>query len=313
MKNEYRVVTPESVEFVYELAGLGSRMMAAIFDHLIVLGLLLSVWAGVVVFSLFGCFLTGGVLLLLTGGPLVAFALLSSFLVYFGYFVFHEVRSNGQTPGKRVLEIRVIDDRGTNLDVFQSLLRNLFRLVDMMPILGVVPGFDFMSVGLYAVGGIAAFIHPSHKRLGDWAGGTLVVRTRKRIVPEAIVAPNDRYNSLLENATIGARIRSQLDLEERETLLQLCLRRNELDYETRSRLFKEAADLLATRLEISREEFISEEKFVQNITAAALLNASKPVLPGRTRKSGLANYSQPTTKSELGFSSAKEPDSKAVR
>lgn len=277
MKSEHRVLTPESVEFVYELAGIGSRMLAAVIDHVMVLGLLLGVWAALLLISLVGCFATGGILLMLAGGPMLAVALLGSFAVYFGYFTYHEVRSNGQTPGKRIMDIRVIDDRGMNLDLFQALLRNLFRLVDMMPFLVVVPGVSFMAVGLYAVGGLAALFNPRHKRLGDWAAGTLVVRTRKRVIPEAIIAPNEKYNSLQEDAALGARIRARLSMQERETLLQLCLRRNELEFEARQRLFAEASGYLEQRLEIAREPFLSEEKFVQNITAVALAGASTPL------------------------------------
>ncbi len=76
MKNEHRVLTPESVEFVYELGGLGSRMLAAVLDHLIVVALLLVVW-------LAACF-GGGALFL--GTAVFGLGLIGSFVVYFGYF-----------------------------------------------------------------------------------------------------------------------------------------------------------------------------------------------------------------------------------
>jgi uncharacterized RDD family membrane protein YckC len=270
IRNEHRVLTPESVEFVYELAGLGSRMVAALVDHLLILAFLVGIWAAVLLLSLFGCLFTGGLLLLLAGGPMVASAILASFVVYFGYFVYWDHRANGQTPGKRLVDIRVIDDRGMNLDLFQSVIRNLLRLVDMAPFLLVVPGVDFISVGLYAIGGLAAFASPLHKRLGDWAAGTLVIRTRKRVPPEAVLPPEEKYNTIQDDAALRARIRGRLNLEERETLLQLCLRRHELEFEARQALFAETAALLESRLDLPREPFLSEEKFVQNIAAVAL-------------------------------------------
>jgi len=257
VRSEYRVVTPESVEFVYELAGPGSRMLAALFDHLAIFGILITLWAA----TLFlGC------LALLVILPLVALGILASFAVYFGYFVYFEWRWNGQTPGKRWMDLRVIDDRGLNIDLFQAFTRNLLRLVDMMPALLAL---DFIGVGFYAVGGATVLLNARQKRLGDWAAGTLVVRARRGVVPEAIIAPRDKYNTLQE-AGVANRIRSRLSLQERETLLQLCLRRNELEFEVRQALFAAAAEYLEDELGIRREGFLSEEKFVQNITAIAL-------------------------------------------
>jgi uncharacterized RDD family membrane protein YckC len=263
MQNDYRVLTPESVEFVYELAGLGSRMVAALLDHLLIIGILVALWTAMLLVTLF----SGGLIAIALGGPMIAVAIVGTFLVYFGYFVYHDVRSNGQTPGKRLMDLRVIDDRGMNMDLFQSLLRNLFRIVDMSPFL--LP-LDFVAFGLYGVGGMAAFIDRRHKRLGDWAAGTLVVRTRKRVMPDAILAPNEKYNTIQDDGALRSRIRSRLSMEERETLLQLCLRRNELEFEARQGLFAEAASHLEQRLEITRDPFLSQEKFVQNVAAVAL-------------------------------------------
>lgn len=256
MKNEHRVLTPESVEFVYELAGLGSRMIAVAIDHLIILALLLVVWVAV---------LQTFILMVFTA----AVGLILSFLLYFGYFTYFEWKWTGQTPGKRLMNLRVIDDRGMNVELFQSFVRNLMRIVDMMPSFS----FDFIGIGFYGLGGAVALLHPQHKRLGDWAAGTLVVRTQKRVMPGAVIAPNEKYNSLQESGAVKQRIRARLTLEEREMLLQLCLRRNELEFEARQSLFREAAAFLEQRLDLPREGFLSEEKFVQNITAVALAEA----------------------------------------
>lgn len=274
MRSEHRVLTPESVEFVYELAGLGTRMLAVLFDHLILTAVLLVVW-------LASCIALGS-LFAAMGLPLAAaaVALALSFLVYFGYFAYFEWRWNGQTPGKKLLDIRVIDDRGLNLDLFQAILRNLFRVVDLMP---TVFTLDFFAFGFYGVGGLAALLSPQSKRLGDWAAGTLVVKTRKRVIPNAIIAPSEKYNTLQEDGAVRARIRSRLTLDERETLFQLCIRRNELEFDARTALFAEAAAHLEQRLEIQREPFLSEEKFVQNIAAVALAQQEAPISPGRRR------------------------------
>jgi uncharacterized RDD family membrane protein YckC len=269
MRKEYHVLTPESVDFVYELAGLTSRLVAVLIDHLLILSLML-------VLVLAGCML--GVATLIAFLPIMGITILAAFILYFGYFVYFEVKWSGQTPGKRYAEIRVIDDRGMNADVFQILVRNILRLVDLLPIL--LP-LDFIQIGLYGVGGIAAFLNPHNKRIGDWAAGTLVVRVHKRVIPEAIIAPNEKYNTLQEDGPIRSRIRSRLTLEERETILQLCLRRNELEFEARQTLFADAAAYLERRLELEREAFLSEEKFVQNVAAIALAESQTLRTPGQ--------------------------------
>lgn len=93
---------------------------------------------------------------------------------------------------------------------------------------------------------------------------------RRNPAARASAAADEKYNSLLEDAALRSRIRSRLSLQERETLLQLCLRRNELEIEPRQELFADAAAYLEERLELRREPFLSEEKFVQNIAAVAL-------------------------------------------
>jgi uncharacterized RDD family membrane protein YckC len=244
-------------------------MLAVLADHVLIIGILLGILVAAIPLGLMTFAVGFGI------------ARMAAFLVYFGYFTFYEWRWQGQTPGKRLLDLRVIDDRGMNVDLFQSLVRNLIRIVDLMPFL--IPQIDFLSVGLYGVGGLAALISPTHKRLGDWAAGTLVVRVRKRVMPSAIIAASEKYNTLLEDGSLRVRIRARLSLQDRETLLQLCLRRNELEFEARQALFVEAAGYLEGKLEIAREAFLSEEKFVQNIAAVALAEDDRrPAEAGRT-------------------------------
>lgn len=267
MLAEHRVLTPESVEFHYEIAGPASRMAAAVLDHLVMIAGLFALWIALLLSSVVACALTSGLIRFFQGGMAIAAAIFGSFLLYFGYFAFFEWRWNGQTPGKRWLGLRVIDDRGMNLDLYQALLRNLFRTIDMLPLL---VGLDFLAIGCYGLGGAISLGSATGKRAGDWVAGTLVVRTRRRVLPEAILAPTEKYNTLLEDATLRARVRARLSLEARETLLQLCLRRHELELEARQRLFAEAAAWLEELLATRREPYLSEEKFVQNIVAIAM-------------------------------------------
>jgi len=238
MRVEHRIVTPECVEFVHELGGLGSRALAAGLDHALAAGLVGIVWISILTVPV----------LILTGGAVLGFGILATFLIYFGYFTYFEWSWSGQTPGKRLLDLRVIDERGIRLELPQVFLRNLFRVVDLMPLFF---GFDFVGVGGYGVGGLAALLSRPPR-------------------PGALLAPGEQYNSLLQDRALRERIRASLSLDERETLLQLCLRRGELEYAIRHDLFAQAAAALEARLGVRRETFLSEEKFVQNVTAAAL-------------------------------------------
>ena len=95
------------------------------------------------------------------------------FIVFFcnwGYFTLFEAFWNGQTPGKRVARIRVIQRSGRAIGLFESMARNFVRYVDQIPF-------------FYAVGVIAMFATKQHQRLGDLAAGTLVVRDRETETP----------------------------------------------------------------------------------------------------------------------------------
>lgn len=107
--------------------------------------------------------------------------MVAMFLVYWGYPIVFEVLSDGQTPGKRVLGLRVVNANGTPVTWLGSIVRNLLRTVDMLP---AVYGFGLASM----------LMDPYGRRLGDHAAGTLVVyaeraRPRAPAPPAPPVAP----------------------------------------------------------------------------------------------------------------------------
>jgi uncharacterized RDD family membrane protein YckC len=146
--------TPENVIFDYEVVGIGTRFIAALIDHLILVLVL-------VIINLASLIVQG----MSSALEAWAWALRSvlTFLTIWGYFLFFEGRWNGQTPGKRWAKIRVIRRDGTPVSMVEVAIRNLVRVVDFLP-LG------------YGVGLVTMFIHPQSARLGDLAAGTLVVR-----------------------------------------------------------------------------------------------------------------------------------------
>ncbi|HEV7685083.1 MAG TPA: RDD family protein, partial [Acidimicrobiia bacterium] len=148
------IPTPEGVELELVLAGLGSRLVAAIVDQLIKLAVFLALFV-------LGGALSGDN----AGGFLVAVLVVASFLVFFGYDVAFETLASGRTPGKRAAGLRVVRLGGEPVGFLASAVRNLLRLVDSLP-------------GIYAVGAVCILFSSRNQRLGDLAAGTLVVRER---------------------------------------------------------------------------------------------------------------------------------------
>ncbi len=150
------VETPEQVTILLELAGLGSRLLAHLVD-LIILGVLLTTASA-----------TLNYLAPFSGIPGIVAAVKIAVVsgLGFGYFILPEVLQRGQTPGKRLLGIRVVADTGHRVSWGQSITRNLLRLADSLP------------PPAYIVGGLLVALHPRGQRLGDLVAGTLVIRDR---------------------------------------------------------------------------------------------------------------------------------------
>lgn len=165
MSRYISVITPENVEVTHEIAGIGSRFIGALVDHALQL---LAVIGGAVVFTLAFTGL-GGLSRVFAGavpGWLALVLALWTFLVLAGYHVTFELLWSGQTPGKRVAGARVVRDGGRPIDPSASVIRNLVRIVDLLPL-------------SYGVGLATIFFDREYRRLGDIAAGTLVVRERR--------------------------------------------------------------------------------------------------------------------------------------
>jgi uncharacterized RDD family membrane protein YckC len=165
MPRELIIRTPENVEIAHSLAGIGSRFIAALIDHVFQLVLILAAFFAVT-YGFQGSEGWQRILdetINITGWAL-AVMITTIFLIFWGYFIVFEVLWNGQTPGKRAVQIRVVKDNGQPVDFFSSAVRNVIRILDFQP--GVT----------YAVGVVSMFFSPSYKRVGDYAAGTVVVK-----------------------------------------------------------------------------------------------------------------------------------------
>ncbi len=155
-----RITTPEQVTITLPLAGVGTRLLAALLDALVMLGVILAALIAIVLVGSLIALQPQGVA---AGSVLSAFALLFLFGFVFAYYAGLELLWDGQTVGKRVLKLRVLRDNGTPVDAAAVLARTVVRLVDFLP-------FG------YLVGLISMVVDGRARRLGDIVGGTIVVR-----------------------------------------------------------------------------------------------------------------------------------------
>jgi uncharacterized RDD family membrane protein YckC len=244
----HQVLTTERVPFSYRVAGLGSRTLAWLLD-LLIIG----------VFTVAG-FLFFSVLDLGRPGLGTALGLLWGFAIYWGYFLLLEWLWNGQTVGKRAFGIRVIQWKGTSLTFYNSAVRNCIRFVDSLP-------------GCYGLGFVVAACNRENRRLGDLFADTLVVYVEQRARP---------IRALVEGGTEADRARltlwrqrlASLERQQKQTVLDLCLRRDQLRVVERARLFRSAAQYFESRLELTPDECESDEKFVLQL--AAVLSEQGP-------------------------------------
>jgi uncharacterized RDD family membrane protein YckC len=242
----HEVLTTEKVPFTYRVAGLGSRFLAWLIDGLAILILILMGSA------------VGGILSIGRAGLGSAVVHLSQFAVMWGYFTLFEWLWHGQTPGKYLLGIRVIQWRGTAITFFQSTVRNLLRVADSLPIpLPLGPGL---------LGFVVASCNREQRRLGDLAGDTLVVHVERNVQPILLLHDARSEADRQHLARLRQRL-SQLDREQKQTLLDLCLRRDQLRVLERARLFQAAAQFFQSRLELAPDEHESAEKFVLQMAA----------------------------------------------
>jgi len=168
------ISTPENVAFGYDIAGIGSRFLAAVVDTLIILVLqgVVNLTLLALVLSLFRDRLDFDNP---AAGWLVAAFGLIAFAFFWGYYIFFEMLWNGQSPGKRWVGLRVIRTDGTPITLTESIVRNLVRIVDFLP-------------AYYGVGVVTMFVNGQSRRLGDLAAGTLVVRDRAAVTLESLAA-----------------------------------------------------------------------------------------------------------------------------
>jgi uncharacterized RDD family membrane protein YckC len=234
------VTTPEAVDFAYELAGAGHRLLAWLVDGAILM-------AATVLTSLL--FSLAGDL-----GAAVFFTLSFGLMTF--YFIVFETVWHGQSPGKRVAGIRVLDERGFRVTFSQAAVRNLLRLFDSLPF-------------LYLVGGVAMLLNRRGLRLGDLAAGTVVVRLPHVPPPSRLLPEGDRSGAFLGDFALAERVRRTLRSDEKDLLASLAVRRERLEDRARMHVFESAAAAFERLLGLPKPATMSPETYVLNLAAVA--------------------------------------------
>ncbi len=168
------IETPERVPLEFALASIGNRFFAVAIDHFIQFLSMFLVFWGFTWMAGLGSLDTIDVALAEFSKGIIALMLIITFLLYMGYFIFFEWLWNGQTPGKKLLKLRVIREDGRPITLWESISRNLLRIIDS------IPGF---GLPIYSVGLITVFLNRRDQRIGDIFAGTVVIRERTDEAP----------------------------------------------------------------------------------------------------------------------------------
>jgi uncharacterized RDD family membrane protein YckC len=237
-----QIRTPEGIVFSQSLAGPVSRFLSWLVDLLCIAAVVTTFGFVLVPLRIVSADLAAGI------------GTLGYFVVSIGYGVVFEWWWRGQTVGKKLLRLRVVDAEGLRLQFNQIVLRNLLRFVDSLPI-------------FYLVGGVICWLHPKSQRLGDIAANTVVIRLPRIAKPDLDQLLAGKFNSLRPYPHLTARLRQQVSPAEAAIVLQALLRRDEFNLVDRVELFGELAAHFQAKVEFPEEAVagIADEQYLRNV------------------------------------------------
>lgn len=239
---ELTIATAEGVFFRLPLAGPPSRLFAMLLDMVIVLGTVNGL--GYLVYLIFSKAPGFGFMVITLG----------EFAIGFAYSALLEGFWNGQTIGKRLFHLRVIDQDGLPLRIEQAWVRNLMRVFDALPF-------------AYLFGGLSLLSSPLMQRFGDRVAGTLVVRQTPLAAPADEFWTRHKYNSFMDYPAIAMKLRRAATPELASLIQDSLRRRNELAVYTRREIYRELAKYLQIEISPFPDELVerlSDEQYLIN-------------------------------------------------
>lgn len=259
----YTIDTPENIAFSYTIAGIGSRFLAAIIDTFLLF--IVQLFLVGVLFGFIHLFNVNDSNDMAMSIMLAVWGVVS-FAFFWGYYIFFEMFWNGQSPGKRLIRLRVVREGGRPITFGASAIRNLIRVIDFLP-------------SFYGLGVVVMFIDRHARRLGDFAGGTLVVKERASVSLDSLLVRAEqgagtsvsRADMLRMAAAPGVPASAAptipnihlLSNNEYDLIQEFLWRRTELGKESRERLGKQLVEKIAATLSVSvshadREPFLEQ-------------------------------------------------------
>ena len=206
------------VDLALPVAGPGARSYAFLIDW-VIRAILFTAWYGVaaVIYNRRWTFIAP----LSPDAKWFVLVVMPAAAMYFLYHFVLEIAMHGRTPGKRMAGVHIVTREGGSPGIGALLTRNVFRLVDCMPL-------------LYGVGLITVLATRDHVRVGDMAAGTLLVYERHDVaLPEtgATSPPGARALSSYDAEIITELLSRwpQLDSEARQRLARSTLSRHGLE------------------------------------------------------------------------------------
>ena len=262
--DQLNIETPEQVELRFPIAGIGSRFLAILTDSLIQGAALFFLFLGFALIVSAAPKIPGAVAAVSNTGAkwFVAGVVLFYFLLYWGYYSLFEAFWNGQTPGKRLLKIRVIKDSGRQITLFEALARNLLRVIDMLP-------------SFYLVGVITMLCNREQKRLGDLVAGTIVVHERSNeqpllshnsrtftasLYPQPLEAAREPVSSLVPADGVA-----RLDAGDLSVIDTFFSRALDLDLDKRAEIAGRIADRMSAKMRVPLPEGMAPERVLESI------------------------------------------------
>lgn len=239
---ELKIHTPEGIEFSQLLAGPVTRLLAWMLDFFCVLVIVLLLGR------------VASLLAFLSPGVAAAFFTLAYFVVSIGYSIACEWAWRGQTIGKKLFRLRVLDAEGMRLQFHQIVIRNLLRFVDALPL-------------CYFIGGLSCLLTRHCQRLGDIAANTVVVRYPRLLEPDVEQLLAGKFNSLRMYPHLAARLRQRVVPGEAAIVLQALLRRDQFEPLARIELFHELATHFQAKVQFpaAATDGITDEQFLRNV------------------------------------------------
>ncbi len=301
-RGERRILTPEGVPLIFHLAERGERVAAVMIDLVIMLiALIVFVLAFALSLTQFGI-----------NGVAVGLTILVSFLIRSFYFIFFELRWQGQTPGKRALGIRVIDRKGGYLRPDAVFSRNLLREVELFLPLTLVFGVGIggssglvylLTLGWVALCLLLPFFNKDRLRAGDLVAGTWVVKAPKALLLPDVAAEATRpKGSAVVLDPEFPFTRAQLEIYgiyELQTLEEVLRQKGPQSSETQ----REVAKRIQRKIDWPDQDRLSApevERFLKAFYAALRAHLETRMLFGERRENKYSGKNGPTGNGKAG-------------